>query len=141
MNILDEIFAYKREEVAARMRACPLAQVQRDAEAASPRPGFCRRAAYMRRTPGPDRRVKRASPSRGLLVQDFDPLRLARVYQENGAAAISVLTDERYFQGHLDYLRQIARTSAARCRCCARILSAIPTRSTKRAPPGRMRCC
>jgi indole-3-glycerol phosphate synthase len=55
--------------------------------------------------------VKRASPSRGLLVRDFDPLRLARIFIENGAAAISVLTDERYFQGRLDYLRQIALLS------------------------------
>ncbi len=111
MNILDEIFAYKREEVAARMRACSLAQVQRDAEEAAPAAGFYRRAAYMARRPALIAEVKRASPSRGLLVQDFDPLRLARIYQENGAAAISVLTDERYFQGHLDYLRQIARIS------------------------------
>jgi hypothetical protein len=42
-----------------------------------------------------------------VLVKDFDPLRLARIYQENGAAAISVLTDERYFQGSLAYMQQI----------------------------------
>lgn len=110
MNILDEIFAYKHEEVAACMRACSLAQVQRDAEEASPALDFIG-ALHNGRRPALIAEVKRASPSRGLLVQDFDPLRLARVYQENGAAAISVLTDERYFQGHLDYLRQIAQIS------------------------------
>jgi indole-3-glycerol phosphate synthase len=52
--------------------------------------------------------VKRSSPSRGLLVEDFDPLWLARVYAENGAAAISVLTDRCYFGGALDDLQAIA---------------------------------
>jgi indole-3-glycerol phosphate synthase len=52
--------------------------------------------------------VKCASPSKGLLVEDFDALRLADTYRHNGAAAISVLTDERYFRGHLNYLAQVA---------------------------------
>ncbi len=56
--------------------------------------------------------VKCASPSRGLLSPDFDPLKLAATYAANGAAAISVLTDERYFKGHLDYLRQIRQAQA-----------------------------
>ncbi len=51
--------------------------------------------------------VKCASPSRGRLIADFDPLRIARVYEQNGAAAISVLTDEKYFAGHKNYLTQI----------------------------------
>ena len=51
--------------------------------------------------------VKCASPSRGRLVADFDPVRIAGVYEQNGAAAISVLTDEKYFAGHNNYLTQI----------------------------------
>lgn len=51
--------------------------------------------------------VKCASPSRGRLIADFDPLRIARVYEQNGVAAISVLTDEKYFAGHKNYLTQI----------------------------------
>src|SRR5207237_10431459 len=51
--------------------------------------------------------VKHASPVKGVLRADFDPVALARTYAENGAAAISVLTDVRFFQGHPDYLRQI----------------------------------
>jgi indole-3-glycerol phosphate synthase len=51
--------------------------------------------------------VKCASPSRGRLIADFDPLRIARVYEQNGAAVISVLTDEKYFAGHKNYLTQI----------------------------------
>lgn len=119
MNILDEIFAYKRVEVAEAVRARPLAQVRGEAEASPPPLDFIGAlrgsgksvnsvaGAYPRR-PALIAEVKRASPSRGLLAPNFDPLRLARIYAENGAAAISVLTDERYFQGRLDYLRQIA---------------------------------
>lgn len=108
MSILDEIFASKRQEVAGRQRVHPLAALRREAEAAPPARDFVAalRAAPVR--PALIAEVKRASPSRGMLVQDFDPLRLARIYQENGAAAISVLTDEPYFKGHLEYLRQIA---------------------------------
>ena len=51
--------------------------------------------------------VKCASPSRGRLIADFDPVRIAGVYEKNGAAAISVLTDEKYFAGHKNYLTQI----------------------------------
>src|SRR5947209_7886075 len=54
--------------------------------------------------------VKHASPVKGVLRADFDPVALARAYHENGAAAISVLTDERFFQGHPDYLGQIRET-------------------------------
>jgi indole-3-glycerol phosphate synthase len=56
--------------------------------------------------------IKAASPSRGVLAADFDPLRLAHVYAENGAAAISVLTDERFFRGSLAYLSAVRAVGA-----------------------------
>ena len=109
MNILAEIFAHKVTEVEQKQRAHPLAEVRAQAER-SPRPLAFIDA--LRRTPGQRpaliAEVKQASPSRGTLTSDFDPLRLARLYQHNGASAISVLTDERYFKGSLDNLRQIA---------------------------------
>lgn len=111
MNILDQIFAHKRQEVSLAQRTRPLQQVRAEAEAAAPGLDFVaalREANQIHKSPALIAEVKCASPSRGILVKDFDPLRLARTYQENGAAAISVLTDERYFRGHLDYLRQIA---------------------------------
>jgi indole-3-glycerol phosphate synthase len=58
--------------------------------------------------------VKKRSPSRGLLNLDFDPLRLARVFEENGAAAVSVLTDEKYFGGSLDHLSMLASRNPRR---------------------------
>src|SRR5512133_2498113 len=111
MNILDQIFAHKRQEVALAQHIRPFSQVRAEAEAAAPGLDFVatlRGTHQAHQSPALIAEVKCASPSRGILVKDFNPLRLARTYQENGAAAISVLTDERYFRGHLDDLHQIA---------------------------------
>lgn len=111
MNILETIFAHKRDEVAARQAACPLAAVRRAAQQAARAPDFVaalRAAQQAAGTPALIAEVKHASPSRGVLVRDFDPLRLAAIYAQNGAAAVSVLTDERFFQGSLDFLSAIA---------------------------------
>ncbi len=107
MSVLDEIFAHKRQEVTERKRVRPLEQLMAEADQAAPPLNFV--AALRQADPKPAliAEVKQASPSRGLLAPDFDPLRLAQLYLENGASAVSVLTDERYFKGHLDYLRQI----------------------------------
>ena len=108
MDILERIFAHKRKEVARWRIARPMNQVRKDAEIASAPDDFL---AALRSTmndrPALIAEVKRASPSRGVLLPDCDPLQLAKIYHENGAAAISVLTDEHFFQGGLDDLRQI----------------------------------
>ncbi len=108
MSILDEIFAHKRAEVAAQQRLAPLAQMRRLAEEASAPQNFIAALRQSPFRPALIAEAKKASPSKGVLTADFDPLALARLYRENGAAAMSVLTDERYFQGCLDFLRQIA---------------------------------
>lgn len=108
MTILDEIFAHKRTEVASRQQVRPLAAVRSAAEAARPALDFVGALRSAAHRPALIAEVKCASPSKGLLAKNFDPLRLAETYRQNGAAAISILTDERYFRGHLDYLTQIA---------------------------------
>ena len=107
MNILDEIFAYKRQEVAERKQVISEEAVRYAAELAPPALDFVHALRSAPCAPALIAEVKCASPSKGLLAPSFDPLRLARTYAENGASAISVLTDEKYFQGSLDYLRQI----------------------------------
>ena len=107
MSILDEIVDHKRQELVRRRSEVPRAELERRS-AAWPRPRDFARALTPER--GGVRllaEVKKASPSRGVLAERFDPLALAEVYAANGAAALSVLTDEKYFQGSLDFLTAI----------------------------------
>ena len=99
--ILDEIVKAKKEELTKRKRTMPLAEL----EPSSSKKDFA--SALGGEGIPLIAEVKKASPSRGLLRPDFDPLRLAQTYADNGAAAISVLTEERYFQGSLEYLAAI----------------------------------
>ncbi len=106
MTVLDEILAHKREELeAARRVVDPATMAERAARAAPPR-GF--RAAL---EGGGGVRVvaeiKRRSPSRGQIRCDFDPVAIARAYESGGAAALSVLTDARFFGGSLDVLAAV----------------------------------
>ena len=107
-DVLQKIAAYKRDEIAAAKSARPLASIERDAKAADPPRGFLR--AIERRLAGGDyaliAEIKKASPSRGLIREDFDPASLAKAYQSGGATCLSVLTDAPSFAGALDHLRQ-----------------------------------
>jgi indole-3-glycerol phosphate synthase len=106
-TILDKIVATKREEIGRAKTALPIERL-RDLLAAAPpaRDFFAALAA-----PSPSIKliaeVKKASPSQGVIRADFDPVAIARTYDSAGATCLSVLTDEVYFQGSLDYLRQI----------------------------------
>ena len=109
-SILDKIVAAKREELAEAQRAAPLAAVQRMAME-QPRP-LSLSAALSGDGIRLIAEVKKASPSRGLLSPDFDPVRLAETYVANGAAAVSCLTDPR-FQGELAHLSAIKQSGAS----------------------------
>lgn len=104
-TFLDRIIAHKREELAAAKPALLLSAVRDLAAGAPATRGFL--AALKRPGIGVIAEVKKASPSRGLLRADFDPVWLAQKYQEGGAAAISVLTDEKHFHGSLQDLRAV----------------------------------
>ena len=107
MAILDEIVKYKRtEELPKQMQLREMALVQAEAKLA-PGPQDFVKALRSTDQIALIAEVKKASPSKGLLRHNFDPLALASIYAKNGASAISVLTDAKYFQGKLDYLTQI----------------------------------
>jgi len=102
---LDEIVRHVRSEVEMRRQQVPAAALQ-------DRPLFqAARRKFAARLQGKGRHiiaeVKRASPSQGLIRSDFDPVNIARRYADNGASALSVLTEERFFQGSLTYLEEI----------------------------------
>jgi indole-3-glycerol phosphate synthase len=107
-SVLDRIMAHKRTEVARQQSKIPLQALQSRLEAAPPVRDF---AAALRNESGVAliAEVKKASPSRGVLLESFNHLELATTYMHNGASAISVLTDVRFFQGSPKFLEGIRR--------------------------------
>jgi indole-3-glycerol phosphate synthase len=105
-EVLDLIMDWKRVEVPKQMETMPLAQVKAFARLA-PAPLDFAGALTAQAGASLIAEVKRASPSRGLIAQDWDPEQIAETYARNGAAAISCLTDSRFFQGKLEYLTSI----------------------------------
>ena len=108
MSILREIFAHKQQEVAdARLEISP-EQLARQASQIAVQANF---KAALQDTARPSPRliaeIKYKSPSKGVLIKDYDPRSLANAYAENGAAAISVLTDEKHFGGSLEILKTV----------------------------------
>jgi indole-3-glycerol phosphate synthase len=106
--ILNQIVQYKRIDLEEQKKVMPLEMVRMLA-LKQPHP-LDLASALMGDRVQLIAEVKRASPSRGVICRDFNPVSIAKVYAENNAAAISVLTETRYFQGNLDYLSYINRT-------------------------------
>ena len=111
-NILDQIVAVKREEITAALNRKALALVRADAESRVLTRDFvgAMRAKIAAGQAAVIAEIKKASPSKGVLRQDFIPADIAQSYAEHGAACLSVLTDVHFFQGGVDYLKQ-ARAS------------------------------
>lgn len=108
-DTLKKIVAHKREELSARRVRTSLNELRRIIEDI---PGTCGFEAALRYTAAAGdtaiiAEVKKGSPSKGVIRADFDPVDVARTYELNGATCLSVLTDERFFMGSLDYLSRI----------------------------------
>lgn len=104
-TILDRIMAHKAEEVRAAKARFSEAALREQLATAPPLHDFA--AALRREHVSLIAEVKKASPSKGIFLENFDPVTIAQEYETYGASAISVLTDERFFQGHLDYLKVV----------------------------------
>jgi indole-3-glycerol phosphate synthase len=105
-TILDEIIQHKVTEIAAAKSRLPWDELRSRIPGSHPVRGFLK-AIRQAQPPALIAEVKKASPSVGLIRPDFDPVSIARDYELSGATCLSILTDERFFQGHIDYLRQI----------------------------------
>ena len=106
-DILKQIVAHKREEVAAAQAKFPLERLRQRLALVEDQPrGFIRALRAMHESGGTAiiAEVKKGSPSRGVIRADFDPLTIAATYQGHGATCLSVLTDEKFFLGHLNFL-------------------------------------
>jgi len=106
--ILDDIIAYKKKELSETKRRASIAEVKSRAADAGPTRGFGKALSS-----GQDIRliaeVKKASPSKGVIREDFDPVDIARTYARSGASCLSVLTEQKFFQGKLEYLNEIRK--------------------------------
>jgi indole-3-glycerol phosphate synthase len=112
---LDQILAHTKLQVEARKAVADLAQLERNAAQHTPR-GF-RTSLQAAASEGPAiiAEIKKASPSKGLIRADFHPATLARTFEASGAAALSVLTDEHFFEGSLAYLREASTVVRIPC--------------------------
>ncbi|MGF1459891.1 MAG: indole-3-glycerol phosphate synthase TrpC [Leptolyngbyaceae cyanobacterium] len=106
-NILEKIVWQKEREVARLRQQMPLADLQREVLSAPPTRDFLAALQQSDRTPALIAEVKKASPSRGVIREDFDPVAIAQAYEAAGATCLSVLTDESFFQGSFDYLAAV----------------------------------
>jgi indole-3-glycerol phosphate synthase len=110
-DVLKKIVEYKQDELAAVKSRVGIAELMAKSADCPPVRGFLQ---ALQKTDAAGQtaviaEVKKGSPSKGLIRADFDPLDIARTYQANGASCLSVLTDEHFFLGHLDYLAGIRK--------------------------------
>ncbi|MDZ7952902.1 indole-3-glycerol phosphate synthase TrpC [Nostoc sp. DedQUE09] len=116
-HILEEIVLYKRQEVAQMQQELPLASLRQQLNTAPTVRNFLTALQENPNQPSLIAEVKKASPSRGIIRADFDPVAVAQAYERGGAACLSVLTDEKFFQGGFDNLRNVRQQVALPLLC------------------------
>jgi len=112
-NMLDRIIIHKKQEVENAKKNLPLSEIEVQARMAAAPRGFIKaiQTTHQNKAPALIAEVKKASPSKGLIREDFDPATLAYAYEAGGATCISVLTDVAFFQGHPIYLKEVRTAS------------------------------
>ncbi|MBD2504352.1 indole-3-glycerol phosphate synthase TrpC [Anabaena azotica] len=116
-HILEEIVWHKQKEVAFLHKQLPLADLQNQISAAPPLRDFLSTLRQNPHKPSLIAEVKKASPSKGVICPDFDPIKIAQAYERGGANCLSVLTDEKFFQGSFENLRIIRKSVALPLLC------------------------
>lgn len=106
-NILEEIVWHKEKEIDQRREKLPLSDLKRQVSKAPASRDFLGALRQGKTSPALIAEVKKASPSKGVIREDFDPVAIARSYSEGGASCISVLTDAKYFQGSFENLAHV----------------------------------
>lgn len=117
LDILEEIIWHKQQEIAQMSARQPLAALQRQAATAPEPIDFLQALQQSSSRPSLIAEVKKASPSKGIIRADFDPVKIAQAYERGGASCISVLTDEKFFQGSFANLRAIRQSIALPLLC------------------------
>ncbi|MEH2202677.1 MAG: indole-3-glycerol phosphate synthase TrpC [Nostoc sp.] len=116
-HILEEIVSHKRQEVAQMQQELPLASLRQKLNTAPTVRNFLTALQDNPNQPSLIAEVKKASPSRGVIRADFDPVAVAQAYERGGAACLSVLTDKKFFQGGFDNLRNVRQQVALPLLC------------------------
>lgn len=116
-HILEEIVWQKLEEVELRNKQLPLIELQNQLSAAPQARDFLGALRQSPTKPSLIAEVKKASPSKGVIRADFEPVKIAQAYEQGGATCLSVLTDEKFFQGSFENLRQIRQHLALPLLC------------------------
>lgn len=112
-HILEEIVLSKQQEIVVRKEQLPLESVKNQLDCAPPVRNFLNALQQSPQKPSIIAEVKKASPSKGVIRGDFDPVKIARAYEAGGASCISVLTDEKFFQGSFENLRLVRNSGVS----------------------------
>ncbi|MDJ1185398.1 indole-3-glycerol phosphate synthase TrpC [Roseofilum casamattae] len=106
-NILEEIVWYKETEVQAQREKLPLSKLKQRIDSVAPPKNFLQALRQGKTQPALIAEVKKASPSKGIIRENFDPVEIARAYDRGGASCLSVLTDRKFFQGSFENLAKV----------------------------------